>query len=121
MFDEPTIEGECPLGTTWDCMISVVHLLLRSRNFLISPKNLVLMCHNNIFNIIMSKHLEELTHLMVAFKSQLSLSHSMYLNQLLTSCSIRDRKLDKKLSTYKSAILQALASLHRLASSSDTL
>jgi len=69
----------------------------------------------------MSKHLDELTHLMVAFKSQLSLSNSMYLNQQLTYCSIRDRKLDKKLASYKSAILQALASLHRLASSSDAL
>ena len=69
----------------------------------------------------MSKHLEELTHLMVAFKSQLTLSHSMYRPLSLTLSSIRDKKLDKKLSSYKSAILQAVASLYRVASSSDTL
>ena len=70
----------------------------------------------------MSKYLEELTHLMVAFKSQLSLSQSMYHIPLsLTLSSIREKKLDKKLSSYKSAILQAVASLHRVASSSETL
>ena len=88
-------------------------------HFLISLTHLSLMCHNNLLNYNV-KALRRAEPLDGGIQIT-TLPLTLHVPSTPNLHSIRDRKLDKKLSTYKSAILQALASLHRLTSSSDAL